>query len=304
MSSSSEEDSREFCDQLVESIVDRFQDLSVDTTTVDNFSPQNSNFNQTKINLKQSNLNPKMALFKAEYLGCIPEFNGNPEELQRFINTCESVIVNFCSATAPNFQDTFILNSILNKLTGTARIIANIQSVQTWAELKTALTNHFGDQRDEPCLNRDLNLLRQNSKETPLEFYDKCLRHLNTICCYVNNHETTAEAKRLKCDFYREVTLRTFLAGLRDPLGTVIRSMRPSNLTEALQFIQQEDNLQHFKNFGQQQAKPPQPINNIFKTHPQQFVTNPQFRQPYAQQVATHFPPNLTFPFTAYSYTA
>jgi len=36
------------------------------------------------------NLITDMAQFKPEYLNCVPEFDGNPSELNRFLATCKS----------------------------------------------------------------------------------------------------------------------------------------------------------------------------------------------------------------------
>lgn len=189
--------------------------------------------------------------FNAEFLKCIPEFDGNPTELHRFISTSDSIINNFYDRANPaSFMNTFILNSIINRLSGTAKLVANIQNVSTWQELKTTLYSHFADQRDEACLNRDLIMLKQIQNETPQQFHDKCLQLLNTICSYIDIHEQTVEARTLKREFYLTLTLRTFLSGLREPLGTTIRSMKPSNLNEALQFIVQEENAHRLRNYS------------------------------------------------------
>lgn len=64
------------------------------------------------------------------------------------------------------------------------------------------------------------------------------------------------------------LTLRTFLAGLRDPLGTIIRGMRPKDLNEAKQFIMQEENVHHFRN--------------------EKFHAHPSFNKPITKNLKTH----------------
>ncbi|EFA11714.1 hypothetical protein TcasGA2_TC001801 [Tribolium castaneum] len=75
-------------------------------------------------------------------------------------------------------------------------------------------------------------------------------RHLfrNVLGTYVNIHEATEKAKNVKRELYRNLTLKTFLSGLKEPLGTNIRCIRPNNLSEALQLVLQEENVQYFKN--------------------------------------------------------
>ncbi|XP_071052902.1 uncharacterized protein [Onthophagus taurus] len=175
---------------------------------------------------------------KPEYLNCVPQFAGNPNELIRYIQTCQSLITAFYDVSKPNdFQNIYLLHSLIGKLTGNARLVVNIQNVSTWESLKITLQRNFVDQRDEACLNTDLVMLRQNSNEQPHQFYDRCLHILNLICSYVDMHEHTEPANALKRNLYNKLTLKTFLSGLKEPLGTTIRCMRPTNLNEALQFI-------------------------------------------------------------------
>lgn len=51
----------------------------------------------------------------------------------------------------------------------------------------------------------------------------------------------------MKRQFYQTLSLRTSLANLKDPSGTIICGMRPITLNNALQFIIQEENIDHFK---------------------------------------------------------
>ncbi|XP_056633440.1 uncharacterized membrane protein DDB_G0293934-like [Diorhabda sublineata] len=107
---------------------------------------------------------------------------------------------------------------------------------------------NFSDQQDEVCLNRDLVMLRQSSNESPQSFYDKCLHILNLLCSYVNLHESTEEGKHLKRQLYQNLTLKTFLSGLKEPIGTTIRCMKPISLSEAMQFVLQEENVHYLQN--------------------------------------------------------
>ncbi|KAL4721240.1 hypothetical protein ACJJTC_013585 [Scirpophaga incertulas] len=64
---------------------------------------------------------------------------------------------------------------------------------------------------------------------------------------YVSLHETintTIEAKR---QLYKKLTLKSYLRGLKEPLGSRIRCMRPQSIEQALEFVQEEMNTMSFK---------------------------------------------------------
>lgn len=245
---------------------------------------QLSNLVLTAFNSNLSINSSIMPDFKPEYLKCVPDFDGNPNDLNRFLTTCDSLITQFYDNSDPSkFQNIFLINSLISKLTGTAKVVVNIQNVSTWDDLKATLRRNFADQRDESCLNRDLVMLRQNQNEQPSQFYDRVLHLLNLLCSHIDIHETTAAAKHLKKSLYNELALKTFLSGLREPLGTTIRCMRPTNLAAALQLVIQENNTHYFQNSTRPTPRQPnqnfkQPQQNNFKASPwPQRFTHPNY---------------------------
>lgn len=229
------------------------------------------NINSVTMSVRNTNVNPNVTnpaaaeVFKSEYLNCIPEFDGNPNELGRYLSVCESILTSFYDHARPDsFHNIYLLNSIISRLKGNARLVINIQDVTSWNELKIILTRNFADQRDETCLNRDLVLMKQLPNEKVQQFYDRVLNILNLLCSYVNCHETTDPAKQLKRELYQNLALKTFLSGLREPLGTTIRCMKPTSLAQAMQFVTQEDNALYFQTFsGKNSVKPPEIARNF-----------------------------------------
>lgn len=269
---------------------------------------------QTSGNLQlHTNINTdlsEMALqFKPEYINCVPQFDGNPSELNRFLATCKTLIEQFYDVTNRNcFQNTYLLHCLIGKLTGSARLVVNVQNVSTWDELKCTLYRHFADTRDESCLNRDLVMLRQGSNESPQNFYDRVLEILNLLVSFVDAHDTV-ESATIKRSLYQNLALTTFLSGLKEPLGNTIRCMKPIDLAQAIQFVIQENNVRYFQNnthnpFKQHPHKTQttKPVINYFPTHQPRFpsFSNPsmtnfngnfntntshnQFRQPFPSQ--------------------
>lgn len=214
--------------------------------------------------------------FKAA-INVVPKFDGNVNHLYRFLTTCETILGRFYDENNPgSFDNQIVLHSIISKLEGKADEAVNINGSTTWQQIKDVLLQHFSDQRDENSLNRDLVNLKQEN-ESPHQFYNRCLHLLNTIVNYVNLHEQLPNVRDCKRDFFTAQALKTFLAGLKEPLGSTIRAMRPDNLPIALQYIKEEENIQYIRNknnyWRQSDNKPigqPKPFINSNKSFPSQ----------------------------------
>lgn len=269
----------------LEDLLHIFDNLSITSTD----SPNQSNFQNNSILLNNQRKKYKnMSDFKTEYLNCVPQFDGNPNELYRYLNICEGFIKKFYKQNDPTcFENIYLINCLISKLSGNAKIIVSIQNCDTWDCLKATLTRNFADQRDETCLNRDLVMLRQQPNEKAYQFYDNVLHLLNLLCSYIDIHELTEPAKLLKRTLYNDLALKTFLAGLREPLGTTIRCMRPKDLNEALQLVIQEDNIHYFQNLTNKNANYRQPVQN-FKPQTPQNHRQP-FNVPFNAQTQNNF---------------
>jgi hypothetical protein len=186
-------------------------------------------------------------IFKA--LRLVPEFDGNPNILTRFINICDHVVAQYLRTDpGSELSNLCLLNGILNKISGNAASTINSNGIpDNWLGIRTALINNFSDQRDETALYSDLSLATQGSK-TPQEFYDQCQTLFSTIMTYVTLHEnipTTVEAKRA---LYKKVAMQAFVRGLKEPLGSRIRCMRPPTIEKALEYVQEELNVIYLQN--------------------------------------------------------
>jgi hypothetical protein len=187
-------------------------------------------------------------------LRVVPTYDGKVNSLYRFISAIDSIVEQYYDVANPdNFQNVIVTNGIISKLIGKASEVIDINAARNWNEIKTALIENFADQRDENSLNRDLINLTQGN-ETPQQFYDRCIHLLNTLINYVNIHNADQNVRDCKRDFFTMQTLKTFLAGLKGPLGPTIRAMRPSTLPEALQFIKEESNIVYLQKRTQGQS--------------------------------------------------
>lgn len=190
-------------------------------------------------------LNPD-SIYKA--LRPVPEFDGNPNVLTRFIKICDQLVLQYVrDDPSHELSNLCLINGILNKITGSAARTINSNGIpDNWQGIRDALINNFSDQRDETALYNDMSLLTQGSS-TPQEYYDKCQTLFSTIMTYITLHEnigTTIEAKRV---LYKKLTLQSFVRGLKEPLGSRIRCMRPETIEKALEFVQQELNVMYLQ---------------------------------------------------------
>lgn len=179
-------------------------------------------------------------------LRLLPEFDGNPNVLTRFVRLCDEIVGSY-EEQADNLGKLFLVNGILNKITGPAARTINSNGIpESWKGIRGVLINNFTDQRDETTLYNDLALQTQGSN-TPQEFYDKCQTLFSTIMTYVTLHETIGTTIEAKRNLYRKLTMQSFVRGLKEPLGSRIRCMRPDTIEKALEYVQEELNTMYLQ---------------------------------------------------------
>lgn len=225
------------------------------------------------------------SVFKA--LRLVPEFDGNPNVLTRFVRLCEQLVISY--QNADEIDKLCLINGILNKITGPAARTINSNGIpETWIGIKNTLINNFTDQRDETTLYNDLAIQTQGSS-SPQEFYDKCQTLFSTIMTYVTLHETVATTVYAKRDLYKKLTMQSFVRGLKEPLGSRIRCMRPETIEKALEYVQEELNTMYL-----QQRNDNLPKNNLnSQNHYKPPVHSPM---PYVPNVPRPFVFNSNVP--------
>lgn len=205
--------------------------------------------------------NPKMTdvdtIFKA--LRLVPDFDGNPHILPRFIHLCDQIAAEYINQNPANaLANLCLVNGILNKITGPAARIINSNGIaEDWNSIKQALVNNFSDQRDETALYNDLMLATQGNS-SPQEFYDRCTNLFSTIMTYVTLHESVATTIEAKRALYKKLTMQAFVRGLKEPLGSRIRCMRPDSAEKALEYVQEELNVMYLQSRNESVDKKPQ----------------------------------------------
>ena len=196
----------------------------------------------------QNNQNQKMAEFHSSFLDIIPKYAGEASELADFLSACELIVTQFQDAANPQaFINKFLLTAIKNKLTGQAKVVTGSREINTWRALKNILQLNFADQRDENSLLRDLMLLKQEN-ETPQQFYIRCQDMKSLLLSNLAVTEPNEGIRIVKRNMFDNLTLKSFLSGLREPLGSIIRSRNPQTLEAAQAQILNEENILYVKN--------------------------------------------------------
>lgn len=189
-------------------------------------------------------------IFKA--LRLVPEFDGNSNVLTRFVNLCDQLVRTYVKREAGyELSNLSLINGILNKITGPAARTINSNGIpESWDAIRRTLINNFADHRDETSLYNDLLVMSQGSR-TPQEFYEMCQNHFSMIMTYISLHETEATTIESKRKLYKKLTLKSYLRGLRDPLGSRIRCMRPDTIEQALELVHDEMNTLYLQQMNE-----------------------------------------------------
>jgi hypothetical protein len=188
----------------------------------------------------------------------IPEYDGDQSTLFDFIEA-----VNFAIENVPENQQNAIIFIIKSKLVGKARKFISSRQLREWNDIKDLLISHYGDCRDTEGLLYDLTSTFQKSNETPRAFAQRIENLLTKIRSSVAlNNELNQAARNALNSSHEKIALKAFLAGLSDPLGSIIRSQKPDTLEQAEQFLIEEENITYLKNFKSSKPSLHNQVNN------------------------------------------
>ena len=220
----------------------------------------------------------------------LPEFNGNARLLFDFVSNVEEIL-GIIEAAEGSAVHKIWMRAIRNKIVGNANeVLDTYGTTLNWPEIKSNLTSHYSDKRNEMSLIGDLHKLFQ--KDTIENFYCKIIELLSNLNNQVNMHETNPAVKASKITLYHDLCLNSFVANLKEPLGSVIRARAPNNLKQAFEFCITEQNIHYSKKEQNLQRNIP----NFSSRRPNNFqAQGQQPRFSYMNQTANNFPQNSHF---------
>lgn len=221
----------------------REQPLIINSESSDNSdSDTDSDSNLNKTNLDISNIlisnnkfkmAPTIPELKDKYLDMIPDFYGDPALLPRFIEVSEKLVRKFYNTVDINdFQNEYLMSSILAKVKGEAAKNISSCTIRNWENLKAALLNTYADKRDIYTLSLEISALQQGN-DSPFQFFNKIQQLLNLQITLLMTCSNENEQNVLG-NYFRNQALRILLRGLKEPLGTLMRTKNPLDLNSAL----------------------------------------------------------------------
>lgn len=176
----------------------------------------------------------------------LPRYEGSRHTLYEFIENVEEIL-SLCNAIDGHPCSKIYLRAIRNKITGEANEVLTMYGTPLeWEAIKDNLITHYADKRNETNLVRDLYSTSQGSDSLE-KYFARIIDIQSTIINHVKLNESSAIVIRAKRDLYQEMCLNTFLAGLREPMGSMIRAMQPTSLTEAFTNCLKEQNMSYMK---------------------------------------------------------
>lgn len=221
-------------------------------------------------------------------------FDGNPIKLHQFLKSVDRIIPIIQQARNSPMYDVW-LQTIRSKIIGDADTVLELYGTDLeWEEIKSNLISHYHDKRDEVSLTRDLFKLTQIG--TVQELYENICHIISLLVNQLNLNERDANVKAAKQKYYQEIGLKVFVAGLRPPLGPIIRAQQPRTLKEALRFCTEETNYNYVQSFPKTLAQPaPHYTGAIPKSNAYADVKRTQYR-PSNQFTPRTQPPGIQNP--------
>ena len=90
-------------------------------------------------------------------------------------------------------------------------------------------------------------MLLKQENETPQQFGSRCQELNSLLMSNLVCTESNLAIRNVKIQLYDSLTLKSFLSGLREPLGSMIKSRNPISLESALTNILIEENINYTK---------------------------------------------------------
>lgn len=177
---------------------------------------------------------PTISINPIKYLERLPEFSGDKKDLYNFIKLVDRiypVLRQYDEASQLVFSDL-----IKSRLTGRARETIEINfHAQSWTDLKTILTNNFGEKHSiEELYDR---MRSVTFKTTTIEFYNEMkdkLRSLNNKSCMIMGGN--AGAAQIATNNMQSA-LNIFKEKIPEPMKTILACRNPDSLEDAMEIL-------------------------------------------------------------------
>lgn len=253
-----------------------------------------STFSNIDISSNSSNINKiKMAANYSEvrlFLDIIPNFSGEPCELNNFISACDEAVTQYA---ADQTVSKLIFRGIIGKLKAKALILVSSRAeLTTWEQIKSILKQTFSDQRSFNCLLQELHNMRPQPRENSYSFGVRCQYLRSLICSSINNDSTLSNANKLaQIENIEKLILITFQKYLPSQIQLAVRLKNPSCLEDAMQYLIEEENFISIVNDGKSKQFP---NSSVQSNHGFYNVPKPNFQAPIYNRINSQQPQTST----------
>lgn len=224
------------------------------------------------------------------YIDAIRPFDGNVFALNDFVTACDALESSYAKPndTPDNINlNNFLLQSIKSKLHGQALTIIGCRfDLNSWADIRKTLVNHFSDPRSIANLEHDLRQTARRNNESLHDFGLRLQNLQSLLLAKVSQSNDAAIEKTTYIKIYQKLTLDTYTHCLPQNYQIMIRLSPFTTLEEAINLVTQEE---QFNKTARQTSS-----QNFSQTHP---YTNQNYNKPqFPSQPITLPPRRITQP--------
>lgn len=185
----------------------------------------------------------------------IRPFNGNRNELNTFIQNCNSA---FQMATPSQTQRLFLY--VAAQLSSNVVNEIDMQEIKNWTELKAKLKAYYSQIKDITQLHEELETIKQIHSESVTDFYKRLEKLKNDcIAAECNQCEFPNEITSLKKAIQR-TALRRFVLHCKPEISQMLRARDIKTLNEAFSIALQEEKIISY-------TRMPKPKSNLYCTY-------------------------------------
>lgn len=183
-------------------------------------------------------------------------FDGTKSKLFEFCDNCDKAT----SLIAENMKR--VLFAIIEtKITGNARALIRNRTFADWLALKNYLLETYSEKRSHGQWQLELSSCKQAYNEDVISYSQKVENCLIKLTNSLDGTQTQVE--RAACvKLLQNQALTVFMMGLQKDLSIIVKSQRPTTLTDAIQYAIAEENeqksrreIQKFQNLNLKDTK-------------------------------------------------
>lgn len=168
----------------------------------------------------------------------IRPFNGNRNELNTFIQNCNSAF----QLAQPNQTDKLFFY-VAAQLSSNVVNEIDLPEITNWTQLKNKLKSFYSQFRDLTQLHEELETIKQNYNESVTDFFKRLEKLKNEcICAEQNQCENPNDISSLKRAIQR-TALRRFILHCKSEISQMLRARDINTLNEAFSIALQEEKV-------------------------------------------------------------